>query len=61
MSQFGAGVWAVGGTAVDFRPCTSCTSGTSVIYVADDNIKTENSQDNSGSKMTKQNVVAPIV
>ena len=30
LSQFGPGVWAVGGGAIDFRASTSCNSGTSV-------------------------------
>ena len=30
LSQFGPGVWAVRGGAIDFGPTTSCNSGTSV-------------------------------
>ena len=31
LSQFGPGVWAVGGGAIDFGPTTSYNSGTSVV------------------------------
>ena len=31
LSQFGPGVWAVGGAAIDFGPSTSCKTGSSVV------------------------------